>query len=226
MTILYVDVEHEAVLRDPARVASHVAKLEVARGRLAAAAGEPCSVMRFHEVSPQQLAKLAPSAVILSGSITDWAEYEFELLQGLLEVIRNAPVPILGMCAGHQLIGYAHGASWGPLGSLREGEIDPDPRFAPGGRKERGFMPVEIDPRCVLFRGLGERAWFFQSHYWHLLEAPPGFVARARSGSSPIQVIERLDKPVFGVQFHPERFTAEHPDGDTLLHNFFAFGAR
>ncbi len=232
MSIVYVDLEHESARR--ARAPSHAVKLEKARKRLARAAGQPCQVVHFPEVSPQQLAQLAPSAVVLSGSTTDWAEYDRGSLDGLIEVIRSAPAPILGICAGQQLIGHAHGARSEPMGQLQEGEVDPDPRFAAGMRKERGFVPLEINepgagpagPTCPLFRGLEvgagcDRPCFFQSHYWELREVPAGFVARGRSASSPIQVIERLDKPVFGVQFHPERFDADHPDGDTLLRNFF-----
>jgi GMP synthase-like glutamine amidotransferase len=130
-------------------------------------------------------------------------------------------VPILGICAGHQLIGHAHGAAWGPLGRLQPGEVDPDPGFVPGQRKERGFLPVEVDPRCPIFRDLASVAIMFQLHYWQLEEAPPGFIARARSEWSPIQAIERQDRPVFGVQFHTERFDADHPHGGAVLRNFF-----
>ena len=154
--------------------------------------------------------------------ITDWADYDFTSLARLLAVIRAAPAPILGICAGHQLIGLAHGASWGPLGPLQAGEVDPDPRFVPGRRKERGFLPVEVDSCCPLFRGLDSTAAFFQSHYWQLEDVSQGFAARARSPWSPIQAIERLDRPVFGVQFHPERYDTAQPDGATVLRNFFA----
>ncbi|MDQ3539470.1 MAG: gamma-glutamyl-gamma-aminobutyrate hydrolase family protein, partial [Chloroflexota bacterium] len=136
------------------------------------------------------------------------------------ETIRAAPVPILGICGGHQLIGYAHGASWGPLGRLEDGAIDPDPRFAPGLHKERGFLPIDVDPSCVLFKGLGESPVVFQSHYWHLTDVPAGFRVCARSSDSRIQAIARQDRPVFGVQFHPERYDDDHRDGETVLRTF------
>lgn len=221
MSVLYVDTEHEQALHGE-RGVLHQAKIETALARLASAAGEPCVQMRFHDVSLDALEPIAPTALVLSGSTTDWEEYRLEDLQSLLEVIRAAPVPILGICAGHQLIGLAHGVGWGPLGALRNGEADPDPRFAPGQRKERGFLSVKVDIHCPLFRGLGSGASFFQSHYWQLTDVPSGFAMRASSLWSPIQAIERLDEPVFGVQFHPERFDAAHPAGDTVLRNFFS----
>ena len=62
----------------------------------------------------------------------------------------------------------------------------------------------------------------FQSHYWQLLETPAGFATRASSAWSPIQAIERLDRPVFGIQFHAERFDTAHPAGSRVLRSFFA----
>lgn len=222
MTVVYLDIELARIRSDPTRAPRHAAKIERGRARLAAAAGEPCVVMPAEGISWQQLVPLQPTAIVLSGSTADWVEYDLASLAGLFEIIRAAPLPILGICGGHQLIGYAHGASWGPLGPLQEVEDDPDPRFVPGQRKERGFMSLDLDGRCPLFRGLGDDATFFQSHYWHLLEVPSDFVLRAQSAWTPIQVIERLDASVFGVEFHPERFTTEHPAGGALLHNFFA----
>ncbi len=222
---MYIDTEHNGVLAHPELGPAHRVRIEATRARLAAAAGGSCLLLRFPDVSPAQVAQvaqIAPTALVISGNTTDWAEYDFSSLDGLLTTIRAAPVPILGICAGHQLIGFAHGAPWGPLDPLQAGEVDPDPRFAPGRRKERGFLPVEVDPRCPLFRGLDPTAAFFQSHYWQLEGVPQGFAARACSPWSPVQAIERLDRPVFGVQFHPERSNAAQPDGATVLRNFFA----
>jgi GMP synthase (glutamine-hydrolysing) len=159
-------------------------------------------------------------AIVIGGNTTDWGEFDFAELAGLLEVIRAAPAPILGICAGHQLIGYAHHAKWGSLGPLQQGEIDPDPRFAPGQRKQRGFIRVQLDLRCPLFCGMDATADLFHSHYWQLEDVPPGFAVRASSPWSAIQAIECLDRPVFGVQFHPERYDAAHPHGAGILRNF------
>ena len=222
MTVLYVDTEHDQVVEHPERGSVHRASMETVRDRLAAAAGEPCLVQRFAAVSPAQVEQIAPSALVIGGNRTDWSAYDSGELAGLLATIRAAPVPVLGICAGHQLIGRAHGAGWGPLGSLQPGEIDPDPAFAPGQRKEHGFLPVTIDQRCPVFHGLSPESTFFQYHYWQLEEVPTGFIIRARSPWSAIQAIERRDRPVFGVQFHPERYAPAHPGGAAVLRNFFA----
>ena len=222
MTVLYIDTEHDRILDHPSLGAAHRARVEEVRNRLAGAAGQPCLVERFAAVSPAWVAQTAPAALVIGGNNTDWADFDAATLAGLLATIRAAPVPILGICAGHQLIGHAHDAAWGPLGPLQAGETDPDPEFGPGQRKARGFLPVEVDLRCPIFSDVAPTATFFQHHYWQLAEAPAGFVIRARSSWSAIQAIERLDRPVFGVQFHPERYDNVHPQGAFVLRNFFA----
>lgn len=219
---MYVDTEHDRVVDHPTLGPAHRATVARARDRLQAAAGLPCLVLAHPEVSPAAVEQIAPAAVVIGGNTTDWACFDLASFAGLVAVIRAAPLPILGICAGHQLIGFAHGARWGPLGPLAAGEVDPDPRFVPGQRKQRGFLPVQLDPACPLFQGLPATARFFQSHYWELTEVPPGFAARARSPWSAVQAIERLDRPVFGVQFHPERHDAAHPHGAAVLRRFFA----
>jgi len=222
MTVLYIDVEHDHVRNHDRLGPSHGTRFEAARARLETAAGQPCQSLHFAEASPPRIAEIAPTAIVISGCTTAWAEYDFATMDGLLAMIREVQVPLLGICGGHQLIGYAYGALWGPLDPLQDGETDPDSSFAPGQRKQRGFMPLAVDGRSPLFRGLSATPTFFQSHYWQLTETPDGFVTRAASPWSPIQAIEWVDGPVFGVQFHPERFDADHPDGHTLLRNFFA----
>ena len=221
-SVVYVDTEHDRVVDDLELGVSHYAKIAAARRRIATVADVPCLVARFADVLPATVEQAGAAAIVISGCTTDWDHYDFAEMAGLMEVIRAATVPILGICAGHQLVGFAHGAPWGPLEPLAEGETDPDPRFAPGQRKERGFLPVHVDPGCRLFRGIAPNPSFYQSHYWQLTATPPGFVSRASSPWSAIQAIERRDRPVFGVQFHPERSAPEHRAGETVLENFFA----
>ena len=222
MRVVYVDTEHERVLNHPEAGPRHRARLVETIDRLEMIARAPSELLGFAEVSPERIERSLPAAIVIGGNTTDWSEFDFEEMTGLLEVIRAARAPILGICAGHQLIGSAHHATWGPLGPLQHGEVDPDPRFAPGQRKQRGFLSVQLDARCPLFHGLATTALLFQSHYWQLDDVPQGFVVRASSPWSPIQAIERLDRPVFGVQFHPERYDTDHPDGAVILRNFLA----
>ncbi len=49
---------------------------------------------------------------------------------------------------------------------------------------------------------------------------PPHFVATASNETCPIQAMQHTDRPLFGVQFHPELFDEAHPDGRRVLENF------
>lgn len=221
MSVVYVDLEHARVRTDAVAGEGHAQRLSVAQSRLAEAAGEACEVIRYEDVTLDGIGNGRPTAMVISGNTTDWSVYDFAELAGLIEAIRIAPVPVLGICGGHQLIGHAHGAPWGPLGVLPDETVDPDPRFAAGLRKERGFLPIEVDRSSVLFQGLQDRAVVFQSHYWHLLDVPAGFTCCASSPDSAVQAIGRRDRPVFGVQFHAERYDDAHRDGEVILRNFF-----
>ena len=154
MRVVYVDTEHKRVHDHPEAGSRHRARLAEMTERLERIAGAPAELLGFAAVSPARIKQSSPAAIIIGGNTTDWGEFDFQEMSGLLEVIRAAPAPILGICAGHQLVGYAHHATWGSLGPLHHLEVDPDPRFAPGQRKQRGFQAVQLDARCALFRGL------------------------------------------------------------------------
>jgi len=60
-----------------------------------------------------------------------------------------------------------------------------------------------------------------QRHFWELKDLPEGFVRLADSEACPIQAMRHVRRPLYGFQFHPERYTEAHPDGRTILANFF-----
>jgi hypothetical protein len=72
-----------------------------------------------------------------------------------------------------------------------------------------------------LFAGLDETVVVEQRHFWELKTAPVGFVRLAASDACPIQAIRHGGRPLYGVQFHPERYSERHPDGRIILSNFF-----
>ncbi|OKL61054.1 GMP synthase [Talaromyces atroroseus] len=69
-----------------------------------------------------------------------------------------------------------------------------------------------------LFAGLGAEMSVFMSHFDKLVNLPKGFVVIAATKNSEYAGIAHEEKPIFGVQFHPE---LEHtPRGSELLRNF------
>ena len=239
--ICYVDIEHEKALQNAEKRAVHQAHCTDVRLRLEEISGDVCLVQHSKYVTQQWLLESEIRALIISGNATDWAEYDEADLLKMHRIIRNAELPILGICGGCQLIAMAHGAPLGPIRRLEEGEEDPCGDYAPGYFKEWGFVPVHILKPDPLFDGLEETPRFLAAHYWEIKETPPGFELLASSNSCRIQAIKQTGKQVYGTQFHPEAYTEgqtnrpswlsdlvypagyveEELDGRRLLVNFF-----
>ena len=170
----------------------------------------------FHSVSLERVRSLRPSHIILSGQSHPWDEYSSESLAGVFYVIRTASQPILGVCGGQQQIALAFGAP-----------VDLIERVAPGqgyqgAFRERGFseVSVEVATDSPIFAGLPQTINVWESHCDEVKELPADFVCTATNQVSPIQAMEHTSRPLYGVQFHPELFDDEHPDGQLILKNF------
>ena len=169
----------------------------------------------YHSVSLKRVKSLRPSHIILSGQSHPWTNYSKEALAGIFEVIRKAPQPILGVCGGHQQIALVFGAPVDLMERLEPGE------GYQGARRERGYFPVETSG-TEIFKDLPKQITVWHSHFDELKELPKGFRRTAWNESCPIQAMEHTQRPVFGVQFHPELFDDAHPDGRRVLENFLA----
>lgn len=167
----------------------------------------------FTEVSLQRIQSLRPSHIILSGQSHPWERYSPESLAGVFSVIKEAKQPILGVCGGHQQMALAFDAPVGLMGRLEAGE-----GYA-GAKRERGFFDVKTDARGI-FRDLPATITVWHSHFDEVKRLPPDFVATAANETCPIQAMQHRDRPLFGVQFHPELFDDAHPDGRRVLENF------
>ncbi|HEY0544336.1 MAG TPA: gamma-glutamyl-gamma-aminobutyrate hydrolase family protein [Pyrinomonadaceae bacterium] len=167
----------------------------------------------FHAVSLSRVEELQPTHIILSGQSHPWDSYAPEALAGVVEVIRKARQPILGVCGGHQQIALACGA-----------RVDVMKRLGPGTGyenclRERGFFEVETDG-AGLFADLPRRVNVWHSHYDEVKELPEGFKCTASNETCRIQAMQHTTRPLYGVQFHPELFDEEHTDGRRIVENF------
>jgi len=219
--ICYVDIEHERILQDPEKRFAHLAQCMDVKLRLEEISGEACLVQRYSHVTRQRLSEWGIQALIISGNVTDWAEYGEADLAEMCHIIRAAELPILGLCGGCQLIAIAHGVPVGPVRRLDNEEEGACPDSAADDFKEWGFLPVRVLKSDPLFDGLGQEPILFEEHCWELKEAPPGFEVLASTDACRIQAIRHTGPLVYGTQFHPERYTQEHADGRKLLANFF-----
>ncbi|MEE9380804.1 MAG: aminodeoxychorismate/anthranilate synthase component II [Hyphomonadaceae bacterium] len=122
-----------------------------------------------------------------------------------MELVKDAPddLPILGVCLGHQAIGQALGGSVITAQAIRHGKLSTVTHS--GG---------------VLFDGLPESYEIVRYHSLSVAaqDLPDCLVADAHTEDGEIMAMHHVQRPVFGVQFHPESIKTEH--GHELLRNF------
>ncbi|MDD5085022.1 MAG: imidazole glycerol phosphate synthase subunit HisH [Candidatus Omnitrophica bacterium] len=139
-------------------------------------------------------------------------------IEALKRNIREAQIPLLGICLGMQLLadkGYEGGQTEG-LG-LVPGVVK---RFEPGEPTVRiphvGWNEVHITRPNPLFSGIPDNCDFYFVHSYYFVSEDDGSVVATTPfcGGFASAVMEGS---VFGVQFHPEK-SSRH--GFCLLRNF------
>ena len=133
----------------------------------------------------------------------------------MFEVIHEASQPILGVCGGHQQIALSYGA---PVDLMER--LEPGKGYE-GAKRERGFFDVETNGNGI-FRDLPKRITVWHSHCDEVKELPGGFKSTASNEVCKIQAMQHKNRPLFGVQFHPELFNEEFPAGKSVIENFLA----
>ena len=122
-----------------------------------------------------------------------------------LDMIRQAPphLPILGVCLGHQAIGQAFGGEVVRAKQLMHGKTS----------------PIRHEGRSV-FAGLPDP---FTATRYHSLAVrreslPECLQVTAWTEDGEIMGLAHRERPIHGVQFHPDSIATEH--GHELLDNF------
>jgi GMP synthase (glutamine-hydrolysing) len=114
----------------------------------------------------------------------------------------NFDVPVMGFCLGHEIIAAAY-----------RGRIKRLPEYH--GKKELVTIRKPDDP---LFMGLTkEEILLTKRHSFHVSELPTDFDVLADSETTPYEIIRHKEKPIYGIQAHPE---VSGPDGMLLVTNF------
>lgn len=163
--------------------------------------GAECDVHRNDRIGVDECLAARPRGIVLSPGPCD--PPRAGICVDLIKAAADASIPLLGVCLGHQSIGYAYGAT-----------------------VERGPAPMhgkvsEIRHDGVgLFDGLPSP---LKTTRYHSLvvaahDLPDCFNVTARTDDGVIMGMEHRELPLFGVQFHPESIASEH--GHDLLENF------
>jgi anthranilate synthase/aminodeoxychorismate synthase-like glutamine amidotransferase len=158
------------------------------------------AVYRNDEITVEEIRDLAPEAIFLSPGPRTPEEAGITI-----DVIRkfHKSIPIMGVCLGHQAIGYAFGANVVRAGRLMHGRTS----------------PIINDGRTI-FKGLPNP--FIAGRYHSLLidqiSLPECLMISARTEEGEIMAVRHQDYPVEGIQFHPESILT--PQGKRILRNF------
>ena len=151
-----------------------------------------------------------PDAVILTGSNFMLSKPDTRMVfQPEIDLVKKLDMPFLGICFGHQLIGAAYGSQVVDLGhTIRE------------------FKEIKLLGNDPIFDGLPSLIRVSESHRQALTYVPDGFRHLAQSATSKVEAIGHQTRPLYGLQFHPERSDEKHPHGRTIIQNFLKHAAK
>ena len=164
--------------------------------------GADLKVIRNDELSVHEIDELNPQKIIISpGPATP------DDAGVCLEVIENFKdkTPILGICLGHQSIAQVFGGEVIRAKNMMHGKTS----------------KIKIVEDSVVFRDLPKE--FTQTRYHSLTvnkENLPSIVipTAVSLDDNEIMALQIKDKPIYGLQFHPESIMSEY--GYEMLDNF------
>jgi anthranilate synthase/aminodeoxychorismate synthase-like glutamine amidotransferase len=162
--------------------------------------GQETVVVRNDEVTPDEILRQQPAAIVLSPGPCTPSEAGCSL-----DLVRRVAdkVPLLGVCLGHQTIAAAF-----------------------GGKVVRTTQPMHGRTSAITHDGDGVFAGLpnplVVGRYHSLIveqeTLPPDLRVTARTDDGIIMALAHRHWPIFGVQFHPESILTSH--GYVLLKNF------
>jgi anthranilate synthase component 2 len=162
--------------------------------------GAEIEVYRNDEITISRIAKLKPAKIVISPGPCSPKEAGISN-----DVIRefSGKVPLLGVCLGHQCLGYVFGGKIIVAKRIMHGKTSPI-----------------FHNRKSIFRNLSNP--FIATRYHSLLvekkSLPPVLEVTAWTREGEIMGLRHRRHPTWGVQFHPESILTL--EGKKILRNF------
>ena len=164
--------------------------------------GADLKVIRNDELTVEQIDELNPEKIILSPGPATPNEAGV-----CLEVIEHFQdkIPILGICLGHQSIAQVFGGEVVRAKNMMHGKTS----------------KIEVIKDNIMFKDIPKE--FTQTRYHSLTvkesTLPSVVIPTARSlDDNEIMALQIKDKPIYGLQFHPESIMSEY--GYEMIDNF------
>ena len=168
--------------------------------------GEEVLVTRNDEVSLDEIAKKSPKRIVISPGpgTPEQAGISNDIIRKFGDII-----PILGVCLGHQCIGYSYGAQVSRASEIKHGKSSLIYHDGEG-----------------LFQGLPNPFPAIRYHSLAVMpdDLPDCLALSAWTNEGIVMGLRHRQFPVEGVQFHPESIMTEV--GKDLLKNFLKQGAQ
>lgn len=163
-------------------------------------AGGRTHVVRNDQLSVSEALDLSPEGIVLSPGPR--APNEAGIC---VDLIRATPaeVPILGVCLGHQSIGQAYGGNIVMATQIRHGKLS---RIEHDGTGIFSDLPDDLT--VTRYHSLAISA----------TSLPDRLRVTARTPDGEIMGIVHDDRPVHGLQFHPESIRTD--SGKAMIRNF------
>ncbi|MBI1250053.1 MAG: aminodeoxychorismate/anthranilate synthase component II [Alphaproteobacteria bacterium] len=162
--------------------------------------GAATEVARNDALSVEDAFKRKPKAIVLSPGPCTPNEAGI-----CLDLLAKAPkdMPILGVCLGHQAIGQAFGGDIVSAKAIMHGKIS-EVRH----RGQGLFAGLPSPFACTRYHSLAIKPE----------TRPDCLLVDATAVDGEIMAVRHADRPVYGVQFHPESIASEH--GHALIGAF------
>jgi len=157
-------------------------------------------VHRNDKISLEEIKKMNPTKIVLSPGPK--SPKEAGICVELIKEFYNK-IPILGICLGHQSIGYAFGATVTYAKAIYHGKASMIKH------SEKG-----------IFQGIKNPSQVARYHSLAVMEdtIPDVFEITAKTDEGEIMAIQHKEFPVIGLQFHPESIYT--PEGMKMIENF------
>ncbi len=162
------------------------------------------AVYRNDKITPEEIRSLSPERLIISPGPgrPDDAGISKEVIRAF-----GGAIPILGVCLGHQCIAEVFGAVVVRGSRIMHGKTSPVYHEGKG-----------------IFEGIPSP---FTAMRYHSLVVEPGSLREpleltAWTEAGEVMGIRHRDKPIWGVQFHPESILTG--EGKNILRNFVKAG--